>query len=295
MFDTLLVSLFHGIILGGAYGAIALGLSMIFGVSRIINFAHGAMLMIAMFAYYGLYTVLGIDPYIGIIIVVPLMYGFGFVVQKFLLNPLILRERTTVVEPLSILLITIAIGIGLENLFMMLFGADFRTIKTSLTKSYLNIGDGLFVTQWTRFIAFVGSIILAGLLYWLINKTELGMKIRAVSQNRDAAALCGVDVYKTYNISFGIGIAAVSVAAAFLAQFFFIQPQVGAVYGTKSFLIVVLGGLGSIPGALLGGLIFGIVESVGAQFVTSTSASMLTFLLFIIVLMIRPKGLMGKI
>ena len=257
MFNAILISLIHGIILGGAYGAIALGLSMIFGVTRIINFAHGTMLMMAMFGYYGLHTLFGMSPYLGMIIVVPIMYGFGYLVQNFLLRPLILRERTSVVEPVSILIITVALGIGLQNLFMMFFGADYRRMDTFVSKENWIIGDGVLVLSVARLIAFIGSLVLTFLLYLLINKTELGLRIRSVSQNRNAAGLCGVDVYKTYNISFGIGVAVVSIAAAFLSQFFFVSPIIGTVYGTKSFLVVVLGGLGSIPGALLGGLIFG--------------------------------------
>jgi len=291
---NLLVALIHGIILGGAYGSIALGLSMIFGVSRITNFAHGSMPMMSTFAYSVFYTGFGMDPYLGIIIVAPLMYLFGYAIQQVLIRPLILRERASVVEPLSILLLTVGVWIAIDNLFMMLFGSTYRTMNTPANEKYVEIGNAVFVTQWSKIIAFAGSFVIAGVLWWLLNRTEMVIRIRAVSQNRDAAAICGVDVYKTYNIAFGLGVASVSIAGALLCQFFFVQPQIGATFGTKSFMIVVLGGLGSIPGALFGGLIFGIVETLGAQFITSTSASMLSFLLFIVVLFFRPKGLMGK-
>lgn len=295
MLNTVFVTFIHGIILGGSYGAIAVGLSMIFGVTRIINFAHGSMLMMSMFGYYGLHVLFGISPYLGIFIIVPIMYTFGHLTQNYLLKPLIIRERTSVVEPVSILIITVALNMVLQNLFMMFLGADYRSIATPIGNMNLVLGNGAFVVQWARVIAFLGSIVLTLLIYAIINKTELGLKIQAVSQNRNAAALCGIDVYRTYNIAFGIGLASVAVAGALVSQFFFICPDTGIVFGTKAFLIVVLGGLGSIPGALLGGFIFGVVESVGAQFITSSSASMLTFLLFIIVLMVRPKGLLGKI
>jgi len=295
MLNTVFVTFIQGIILGGSYGAIAVGLSLIFGVTRIINFAHGSMLMMSMFGYYALYMLFGLSPYLGIIIIAPIMYLFGHLTQNYLLKPLIQRERSTVVEPVSILIITVALNIAIQNLFMMFLGGDYRTINTPIGRMNLVLGEGAFVVQWARVIAFFGSIVLTLLIYTIINKTELGLKIQAVSQNRDAAALCGVDVYRTYNIAFGIGLASVAVAGSLVSQFFFISPDVGIVFGTKAFLIVVLGGLGSIPGALLGGFIFGIVESVGAQFITSSSASMLTFLLFIIVLMVRPKGLLGKI
>ena len=294
MLQNVLLALPHGILLGGAYGAIALGLSVIFGVTRVTNFAHGAMLMASTFAYYQIYQWFGIDPYISIIVVVPLFYVIGFFIQKFLVKPLLVRERASVLEPVSVMLMTIGLNFALNNLFMMTYGSDYRTIPSKANNTYLEIGDATFVTQWSKVIAFAVSFILAFGLWFIINKTELGKKIRSVSQNRDAAALCGVDVYKTYSIAFGLGIAAVAVAGACLCQFLFVQPQVGLTFGTKSFMIVVLGGLGSIPGALLGGFLFGLVETVGAQFVNSTSATMLSFLLFILVLVVRPKGLMGK-
>jgi len=296
MLERVLWAFPHGIILGGAYGAIAVGLSVIFGVTRVINFAHGAILMVSCYGYFLLYQWFKLDPYLGIVVVAPAMYVLGYLLLKFLIKPLFLRERAQVLDPTSVMLFTIGLDLSLCYLFMMIFKSDFRTLNTQISRSYLVVGeDAVFVTQWSRIIAFGAGFVLAGLLWFIINKTELGNKIRAVSQNRDAASLCGVDVYKTYSIAFGLGVAAVSIAGACLTQFLFIQPLIGVTFGPKSFMIVVLGGLGSIPGALLGGLIFGVVETVGAQFVVSTSASMLSFLLFIVVLLVRPRGLMGKI
>lgn len=290
--QNLLVVLIHGILIGTVYGGIALGLSIIFGVSRIINFAHGSMLMASTFAYLGLQSIFGINPYIGVFIVAPVFYVLGYFLQRFLINPLIVRERSSVVEPLSLLLITIGLWFTIDNLFMMIFGGSYRLLKNSLSDAYVPIGSGNF--QLSKIIAFFGSIALAFGLHFIYHKTELGTRIRAVSQNRVAAGLCGIDVYKTYNIAFGIGVAAVSIAGAFLCQFYYVQPQMGAVFGTKSFMIVILGGLGSIPGAIIGGLLFGIVETVGAQFITSTAASVLTFIIFIVVLTIKPTGLLIK-
>ncbi len=294
MLQSVLLSIPHGIIQGGAYGAIALGLSVIFGVTRVTNFAHGGMLMVSMFMFFELYTRLGIDPYLGIIVVVPIMYLFGMAVQKFLITPLLKRESGTTQDPASLLLITVGLNNALVNLAMMIYGANYRNMPTKASTSYLTIGDAVFVTQWSKVIAFLASFLLAFALWFIINKTELGKRIRAVSLNRDAAAICGVNVYKTYAIAFGLGIAAVAVAGACLSEFYFVQPSVGDTFGTKSFMIVVLGGLGSIPGALIGGFIFGLIETVGAQFINTTSASMLSFLLFMIVLFVKPNGLMGK-
>ena len=131
-------------------------------------------------------------------------------------------------------------------------------------------------------------------LHLVIHKTELGKRIQAVSQNRDSAALCGVDTHNTYGIAFGLGCAVVAIAGACMSSFYMVSPQVGNVFGTKSFMIVVLGGLGSIPGAIIGGILFGLIESVGAQFITSSMANLLSFAVFIIVLVAKPNGIMGK-
>lgn len=292
--SQILTSIMHGLLLGGAYGAIALGLSVIFGVTRITNFAHGGMLMASMYAYYALNRAFGLDPYVAIIIVAPIMYCVGYLIQKVLIKPLLARERANVIDPPTVMLMTIGLNFAINNLYMMIYGANYKTITTKAGSEYFEIGDALFVTQWAKVIAFFASFVLAIVLWLIINKTELGKRIRAVSQNRDASSLCGVDVSKTNSIAFGIGVATVSVAGACLCQFYFIQPTVGSIFGTKSFMMVVLGGLGSIPGAMLGGMIFGLVETVGAQFIPSSSASMLSFLLFILVLVFKPSGLVGK-
>ena len=291
--DYMLVAFAHGIITGGVYGVIALGLSLIFGILRVINFAHGSMLMVSTYLYYCLWKYCNLDPYFSTLIVVPLMFAFGYFFQHFAIKPLFERERALVLEPISVLILTCGLWIFLDNLMLMIFGADFLTINTSLSDKYLNLG--LLVIQVPKIIAFIGSIILVVAFDLFLKNSELGKVIRATAQNRDAVSLCGIDVYKIFDITFGIGVAFVSIAGAFLIQFYYVNSNIGSVFGVKSFLIVVLGGLGSVPGALLGGLIFGIVESVGAQFMPSSSASMLTFLLFIIVLFFRPQGLMGKI
>lgn len=292
--SNILVSLIQGIVLGGCYGCIALGLSLIFGVTRVTNFAHGSILMMSAFAYYGLWQLFRISPFVGMILVVPLFFIFGYIFQKVFIKPLLERERAHIVEPISCMLMTIGIWYMLDNLFTMIFGSDFRKLETPFSKSYLNWLNNKIVIQTSRALMLAMAVVLMIVLYIILNRTELGLKIRAVSQNRDAAALCGVDVYKTYSMTFGLGFAAVTLAGACLTQFYFVQPQIGTIFGTKSFMIVIFGGLGSIPGALLGGLFFGIVESVGAQFMNSSSATILSFLMFIIFLIVRPKGLLGK-
>jgi len=290
--DTLVPAIIYGLIIGGIYGGMALGLSLIFGVLRLTNFAHGSVIVVAAFVYYWLFKLFHIDPYLAIPLVAALMFAAGYGLQAAALNKLLRRERASVADPISALLFTVGLWVMLDNSALMLFGPDVRAISTFISDS--NITLGYVVMQTPRVVAFFGNFILAGALVWLLNKTELGTLIRSVSQNRDAASLCGVNVRRIYNITFGLGCAAVSVSAGFLMQFYFVSPSMGAVFGIKSFLVVVMGGLGSIPGALLAGLIFGLVESVGGQFVVSSSASMLSFALFIVVLLVKPNGLFGR-
>lgn len=292
--NSIVLALMHGIVLGGAYALIAMGLSVIFGVIQIVNFAHGSMLMAACYIYFILFNSFGIDPLIGVIIVAPLWFVIGYLLQRFLVKPLLLRERASVVSPNSVMLLTIGLDYALTNLLLMIFSSKSRSVNNWAYTTYTKFFGGEFVTQYGRLIAFILAFVLAFVLWFIINKTELGKRIRAVSQNRDAAALSGVDVHKTYGIAFGMGTAAVAVAAACLSQFYLISTNLGVTFGTKSFMIVVLGGLGSIPGAILGGMIFGIVEQVGAQFIPSTMATMVSFAIFIIVLVVKPSGLVGK-
>jgi len=292
--NNILLAVLHGLILGGTYALIAVGLCVIFGVVRIVNFSHGSMLMAATYIYWVFYSNYQIDPYLGMLVVIPLWFIIGFCIQRFLIRTLLLRERAEVISPSSVMLFTIGLNFTLTNLFLMIFTSQFRTFSTWAYNNYLRLFNESFVSQWGRIIAFGCCFLVAGILWFIINKTELGKRIRAVSQNRDAAAICGVNVHSTYGIAFGFGTAAVAVAAACLTEFYIISPNLGATFGTKSFMIVVLGGLGSIPGAIVGGLIFGLIEQVGAQFVTSTMATMLSFAVFLIVLIIKPSGLLVK-
>jgi branched-chain amino acid transport system permease protein len=292
MANLVTMALLHGIVMGMIYGAIAVGLSLVFGVLRVINFAHGSMLMASMFCYYLISVHTGVSPYLSLFLVVPVFFFTGYLVQNVLIKPLFLRERATVLEPVSALTLTTGLWFALDNLALMLFGANYRTMSTPLTGKMFNAGD--FHLDMPKAATFIVSILVIIFLSRFLSKTDLGRTIRSVSQNRDAAALCGVNVYRIYAMTFGIGTAVLALIGAFMTGFYFVAPSVGSAFGVKSFLIVVLGGLGSIPGALVGGLLFGVIESVGGQFMPATSANMLTFLVFIIVLFVRPKGIMGK-
>jgi branched-chain amino acid transport system permease protein len=293
LLQTLVESAISGVITGGMYGAIAVGLSLIFGVLRVINFAHGSFLMIAMFAYFWLWYLFGLEPYLAAVVVVPAIFLLGYAVQNLVITPMYKRERALVVEPIGVLLLTAGLALVMDNLALMFFQSDFRVIGSRLGE--VNVPLGFMSLSLTRVIACLAGLAMAVGIGWFLARTELGKAIRAVSQNREAAALCGVNVYRTYNLTFGLGSALVALAGALIAPFFYVYPGLGAVFGVRSFLVVVLGGLGSIPGAVLGGIVIGVVEAVTALFVPATSAIIFAFALFVLVLLFRPTGLMGTL
>lgn len=291
--EILLAAAVDGLLLGGIYGAVAVGLSLVFGVLRVINFAHGSMLMLGMYISYLLWSIWEVNPYLSALVGGPALFVLGYLLQDKIIGPLFRRERAMVVEPISVLLLTAGVGIILDNTALMLFGAEYHAVILPFASETARLG--LVVVNYARALAFLASVAITLGLYFLLARTELGRAIRAVAQHREAAALCGLDVYRTFSITFGLGIATLGIAGAFLVPFFYVQPSIGSVFGIKSFIIVVLGGLGSIPGALLGGIIIGLIEAVGAQFVPATAASILSFVVFIMVLFLKPTGLLGKL
>jgi len=282
----------NGVLLGGLYGAVALGLSLIFGVMRVINFAHGTFLMIGLFIPYWLWQLFGVDPYVSALVAAPALFGLGYLIQGAIIAPLFKRERAMVLEPLSVLLLTAGVGLILDNVALMAFGPNVRAVQIPFASKTLWIGELLNI-NYARLIAFLVSVAIAVALSLFLSRTDMGRSIRSTAQNRDAAALCGIDVAKIYNITFGLGCAVLGIVGCVMVPFYYVSPTVGLAFGIRSFITVVLGGIGSIPGSILGGLILGVVESVAGQFVTATSASIFSFLIFILVLFFRPTGLMG--
>jgi branched-chain amino acid transport system permease protein len=289
--ETLISALVAGLLVGGLYAVVAIGLSLIFGIIRVINFAHGSLLMASLYAGFWLWRLCGIDPYLSIIIVVPLAFVGGYAVQHFLIRPMFQRERTYVVEPLGVLLLMAGLDMALANGALLLFKSDFRAVTVPYASAALHLG--FLTVPVTRLILLVISMLLALGLSWLLSRTELGNGIRAVGQNREAAALCGLNVYHTYALTFGLGCAVTAFGGCAMLPFYFVDPSMGLPLAIKSFIIVVLGGLGSIPGALVGGFIIGVMESVGGQFVPATSASIFSLIMFLFIVFFRPKGLMG--
>ncbi|MQA60235.1 MAG: branched-chain amino acid ABC transporter permease [Actinophytocola sp.] len=285
--DTGLVtqSVVTGLLLGGVYALVSIGLTLIFGVLGVINFAHGAMLSLSMFLVFWLTSTLGLPVYLATVVAVPLMLGFGFVVQGGLLNRLTVSGNHE-----GSLLVTLGLSLLITNVLLMIFGGRPLSVPGSLEGAWRVFGA---IASYERLIAFGGALLVALALTLVLNKTSFGMCIRAVSANSQGAALVGVNVGRVYALTFGIGSACVAVAGGLLAPFLSLTPTVGEEFTILAFVIVVLGGLGSVVGAMVGGIVIGLVQTVGALYLPGTGSLILVFAVFVIVLLFRPQGIFG--
>jgi branched-chain amino acid transport system permease protein len=254
-------------------------------VLHIINFAHGSMLMLAMFGVYFLLTLAGVDPYVALLIMVPGMYLLGYVLYRFLIGKLSLGRDE------NILLITLGLSILIENLALMFFKGDSRTISMSYSDQMIEMGPLLLAMP--KVVSFVAAMVLCGLLGLFISRTDTGKAIRAVAKERLGARLVGIDVDKIFAVSFGIGLATLGAAACLLMPIFYVSPTSGHVFVIVAFTVVVLGGMGSFLGAVIGGLIVGLTESFGGLFLGESLGQIGTSLIFILILLFRPSGLFG--
>jgi branched-chain amino acid transport system permease protein len=284
-FGILFPSVLNGLTTGAVYALIALGLTLIYGVLHIINFAHGAALMVALYAVYLLKAHWGIDPYLALPIVVPGMFALGYGLQRGIIN------RASHGKDENILLVTLGLAIVLENLALLVFKSDTRSIETAYTLTTIAIGPAFIALS--KLVAFGGALVASALLLWIVTRTDLGRAIRAVAKEKHGAKLMGIDVDHVYAMSFGIGLACLGAAACFLLPAYYVNPQVGSGFVLVAFTIVVLGGMGSFAGALLGGLLIGVVESLGGLFLGESLGQIGIFAIFIAVLLLRPQGLFG--
>lgn len=275
----------NGITTGAVYALIALGLTLIYGVLHIINFAHGAALMVALYGVWWLRERWGIDPYAALAVMVPAMFALGYGLQRAIIN------RAGHGKDENILLVTLGLSIVLENLALLVFKSDTRTIDTAWTLSTVEIGPAFIALP--KLLAFAGALVVSALLLLIVGKTDLGRAIRAVAKEKQGARLMGIDVDHVYAMSFGLGLACLGAAACFLMPVYYVNPQVGNGFVLVAFTIVVLGGMGSFSGALLGGLMIGVVESLGGLMLGESLGQVGIFLIFILVLLLRPQGLFG--
>lgn len=279
--------LINGLFLGGVYALISLGLTLIFGVIRVINFAHGEILMISMYASFFCFSVLGLNPYLSLIIVIPGMFLVGVLIDQVIIRPI--RNAPSYMQIFA----TVGLSVVLINLALVFFSGDYRSINLAFAKQVVHMGD--IGISLSRFIVFVSAIAVAWLVWLFLDKTDMGKQIRAIAQDRDAARLMGINPNKIYMITFGIGSAMVGLAGGLIMPLYYVFPSVGAYFVLTAFVVVVLGGLGNMVGALLGGLIIGVIDSLSGYYLDPALKEMVYFVVFLGVLLFRPSGLMGMI
>lgn len=276
----------NGMMIGGVYALVAVGLTLIYGVMRIVNFAQGEFVMLGMYASWMLATFLTIGPYPGLILVALLMIGVGWLIFKTLIKRVVGKPDEVAI------LLTLGLSTFLQNAILMIFGADYLTVQTTIKDAAFNM-SGLSV-PYARVIAFIVALVFVGLLSYLLAKTDLGRAMRASAESRDIATLLGIDPKFIFTIAFAIGICMAGVAGVLLTPMFYVYPGIGTLFNTTAFVVVVLGGMGSVPGAFIGGLIIGILEALTGTYISLDLAPIGTFMIFLIVLFLRPSGLFGR-
>lgn len=284
--SILLPAILNGLTIGAIYALIALGLTLIYGVLHIINFAHGSLLMLALYGVFFLHSAFGIDPYLALPVAAIALFAVGYGLQRFVIG------RASHGKDENILLVTLGLSVVIENLALYLWRSDTRTIETPYSFEVLDFGIAFIPVP--KAVAFVGALVVAALLWLLMTRTDLGRAIRALAKERQGARLIGINVDHIFAMSFGIGCACLGVAACLLLPSFYVSPQVGHAFVLVAFTVVVLGGMGSFVGALVGGLIIGVTESLGGLFLGESLGQLGIFLIFIIVLLFRPTGLLGQ-
>ncbi len=283
--DILAAALINGVLTGGVYALVALGLTLIYGVLHIVNFAHGSLLMLAMFGAWMLVSWVGLDPYAALVPLTAIMFVLGWALYAGVIG------RISRGEDRAILLATLGIAIVLDNFALVVFTGDTRTIETPYSFEMIELGPLLLSVP--RVVSFAVALVLAALLWAFMARTDTGRAIRAVAKEPDGARLVGIRPGRIFALSYGIGVACLGAAACLLLPSFYVSPQVGNVFVLVSFTIVVLGGMGSFPGAVLGGLIIGVTESLGGLFLGESLGPIGISLVFIAVLLLRPTGLFG--
>lgn len=272
-----------GILAGAVYAMVALGLALIFGVMRVINIAHGTLLMLGAYITFFWFHFLGLNPYVSLLASMPLMFVLGMALQRFFV-------RSVVDAPeLSSLLLTFGMSIALINIVQFFFSSDLRSVEY-LTGAWL---VGPIALSKSRLISFVVAVALTLAAFWFLSRTRLGKAIRATSQSREVAMVCGIDVQRIHLLTFGIASALAAAGGTLVAVMIAIQPEMGQIYTFKSFLVIVLGGAGNYPGALLGGLLLGVVEQLSSLFLTTQLSEAVAYVLLVVVLLVRPTGLLG--
>jgi branched-chain amino acid transport system permease protein len=283
--EVLLQAVASGLLMGCVYALIAVGLSLIFGLMEIVNFAHGEFLMLAMFTTFWLALLFGIDPLVSVPICAALLFVLGVLVYKGIIS------RILSAPMLAQIFATFGLGVFLRSAAQFFWTADYRVVPHHVVEGRLNLG-GLFL-GWPQVVASIAALLVFGALYLFVTRTEVGLAIQATSEDREAAALMGISSDRMFMLGWGIGSLCVGIAGALLANFLPIFPDVGFLFALLAYIAVALGGFGSIIGALVAGVIIGLVEAIGGLFLPSFKY-VAVFVLYLVVVLVRPQGLFGR-
>ena len=275
-----------GVLTGLVYGLMALGLSVIFGVVRVVNFAHGEMMTIAMYIAVALFSAFHLDPLVMLVPIAAVLFAFGYALQAGVINPFITRPEH------SQFLLLVAVAIIMVNVLLIVFGPDSQNVQTSY--AYDSFQVGRLIVDATKLYAGIAAIVVAAALFAFFQYTPLGIAIRACADNYTGALVVGLDVKRLYALTFGLGSACVGAAGTVLLLIFDVTPAAGPAYTLLAFVIVITGGLGSMPGALIGGILIGLTEAMAGLLFTPSAKSMFAFGILVLVLLFRPQGIMGK-
>jgi branched-chain amino acid transport system permease protein len=275
-----------GVLTGLVYGLMALGLSVIFGVVRVVNFAHGEMMTMAMYVVITLFAALHLDPLVMLVPIAVAMFAFGYLVQASLINPFITRPEHTQ------FLLLVAIATIIVNVLLIIYGPDSQNVQVAYAIDSYQIGK--VIIDATKLYAGVAAIVVAAALFCFFRYTRLGTAIRACADNYTGAQVVGLDVKHLYALTFGLGAACVGAAGTILLLIFDVTPSAGPAYTLLAFVIVITGGLGSMPGALVGGVLIGLTEAMAGLLFTPSAKSMFSFAILVLVLLLRPQGIMGR-
>jgi branched-chain amino acid transport system permease protein len=275
-----------GVLTGLVYGLMALGLSVIFGVVRVVNYAHGEMMTMAMYVVITLFAALHLDPLVMLVPIAVAMFAFGYLVQTSLINPFITRPEY------SQFLLLVAVATIIVNALLIVYGPDSQTVQVSYAFDSYQIGK--VIIDATKLYAGIAAIVVAAALFAFFQYTRLGTAIRACADNYTGALVVGLDVKHLYALTFGLGTACVGAAGTILLLIFDVTPSAGPAYTLLAFVIVITGGLGSMPGALVGGVLIGFTEAMAGLLFTPSAKSMFSFAILVLVLLLRPQGIMGR-
>jgi len=282
--------LINGISLGSVYAIIALGYTMVYGIAKMLNFAHGDVIMIGAYAVLTLMTGAGVNPFIAVLVGMVICTALGMTIEKIAYKPL--RNASS---SLAVLITAIGVSYFLQNMALLVFGADTKSFINIITLPALSLADGKLVITGTTIVTIIACIVIMIALTLFVNKTKPGRAMKAVSEDRGAAQLMGVNVNATISLTFAIGSGLAAIAGVLLCSAYpSLTPYTGAMPGIKAFVAAVFGGIGSIPGAMVGGILLGIIEILGKAYISSQVADAIVFAVLIVVLLVKPTGLFGK-